>query len=273
MPPPNFPNGMLQLQLPSSSRLEHAQLPIAPSLDPLRRGTPLRASNYALPAPDMPVTSSDADSACETCTDYSQGQPIMASNSGQSNGAAWNPAALLNPRHTPRPQLTPRRPDSAPTVRHTPSSELGFNFSTPDNTSSIGPPTAPASSSQSTIASDVAQPSLSFSFASADDSVNTPGQGDTASSENTGMGSMIERMNNVRDRAFAPPPKKRRVDVPGELSARKPGGPGGLGEYIKEESIDLTVSPKPASNTVDLTEGRPRPWIQLPRRALDGLCY
>lgn len=183
----------------------------------------------------------------------------MVSNSGQGNGAAWNPAALLNPRHGPLPQPTPRRPDSAPTARHTPSSELGFNFLTPDNFSSIGPPTAPASSSQSTIASDVAQPSLSFSFASPDDPTNTPWQGDPASSDNTGMGSMIERMNNVRDRAFAPPPKKRRVDMPGESSLRNPGGSGGLGEYIKEQSIDLTASPKPVSDTVDLTEGRLKP--------------
>lgn len=189
----------------------------------------------------------------------------MVSNSNQSNGAAWNPAALLNPRHAPRPQPTSWRPDTTSAARQTPSSELGFNFSTPEYFSSIGPPTIPASSSQSTIASDVAQPSLSFSFASPDDSANTPGQGDSASSENTGMGSMIERMNNVRDRAFAPPPKKRRVDLPGgESSARNPGGSGGLGEYIKEQSIDLTVSPKPVSNTVDLTEGRPKLSISTP---------
>lgn len=83
------------------------------------------------------------------------------------------------------------------------------------------------------------------------------------------MGSMIERMNNVRDRAFAPPPKKRKMATPGgEPSAKKPTGPGLLGEHLKEQSVDLTISPKRVPNTVDLTDGKLSPSMLAVRRGL-----
>ena len=71
------------------------------------------------------------------------------------------------------------------------------------------------------------------------------------------MGSMIERMNNVRDRAFAPPSKKRKFGEPNnEPNAKKLAGSGMLGEHVKEQSVDLTTSPARISNMVDLTDGR-----------------
>ena len=90
------------------------------------------------------------------------------------------------------------------------------------------------------------------------------------------MGGMIERMNNVRDRAFAPPSKKRKTGTPdGEPRAKKPAGSGMLGEHVKEQSVDLTNSPMRLSNTVDLTDGRPNllsPALLLSAVALTTLC-
>ncbi|KAM0325499.1 hypothetical protein ACHAQA_007486 [Verticillium albo-atrum] len=75
-----------------------------------------------------------------------------------------------------------------------------------------------------------------------------------------GLGSMIERMNGVQDRAYAPQIKRRKVDTPeadAEINGKKGmsgGGSGMLGAYVQEkrEEGQKNGSAKPMQ-TVDLT--------------------
>lgn len=189
----------------------------------------------------------------ETYADDSEGQSIFMSNPSHSNGAAtWNPAALLDPRRAARPQTAPSLPEPTPASQRT----TPCGFDTSENSSLSGLPAASPSSGPTTAGPNSSQPSLSFSFTSPDDSTDSPGGRDPASSEGAGMGSMIEHMNNVQDRAFAPPPKKRKIGKPNGEPNAKLAGHGILGEHIKEQSVDLTASPPRTSNTVDLTDGK-----------------
>lgn len=252
MPPPNLPNGTppphpLPLSLPA-----HTQLPLAPSHSPQHPGSAHARTTPSYMLPNI----LEAGHAREPYADDSEGQSIFMSNPSQSNGAPWEPAALLDPRRAARPQTAPRRPDPTPIAQRTPS----YGFGSSESSSFGGPHATTPLSGRSTTGPDTSQTSLSFSFTSPDDPTDSPGPGGSASSEAAGMGGMIERMNNVQDRAFAPPPKKRKFGEPDSgPNAKKLGGSGMLGEHIKEQSVDLTNSPARISNTVDLTDGRLNP--------------
>ncbi|KAJ9131553.1 SNF2 family domain-containing protein [Pleurostoma richardsiae] len=152
-------------------------------------------------------------------------------------------------------------------------------------------PKAPASSSASSAArSRQSRPmqngagtadSLTFQFSSTSDapspqdpaprhSADLLGHGRQHSSTlPQGMGSMIERMNNVEDRAFAPAPKRRRIEEDVERSQAiqlpRSGGSGILGQYMRDKRQEGRATPSVAEGesvptvtrveSVDLTGG------------------
>ncbi|SPO05936.1 related to helicase-like transcription factor protein [Cephalotrichum gorgonifer] len=248
MPSPKLPNGISISQPPSMPRPAHDHFPITPSHTPLIDSAyPYEpALTLAHPTlhnpPALPATAFAHDPHTGNSADHSPGQSIFVPNSPQSNGTPWNPAALLDPRRS-RPQTAPRRPEPTPANPQPPLDGLGFDFLTPENSASKGPLTAPSPFARPATTPEIIQPPISFSFTSPDDPAYSSGFGDSASSEGTGMGGMIERMNNVRERAFAPPPKKRRVDVAhGEANTTRPTGSGG--------DDDVQVVAKPGDEEV-----------------------
>ncbi|PKS08899.1 hypothetical protein jhhlp_003512 [Lomentospora prolificans] len=194
-----------------------------------------------------------------------QGRSIFVPpTSSQTNGAApWSAAALLAPRSAGRQQPIPRRNGSSSSqAQPPPSIEPSFLFSTPEIPNMAEPSPANSIPFSTPLSSDLAQQSFSFTFDSPEQSIDLTTPGVALSSASAGMGGMIERMNNLQERAFVvPPSKKRRVDeVVDPSNAKKAmitGGGGMLGEAVRNQT---TASNVPALNgngaqTVDLTEG------------------
>lgn len=150
---------------------------------------------------------------------------------------AWNPAALLQPtsnrnsngaRPSPGMQTPPishDRPDSDS------NGSVVFQFATTNDSASDAVP-----SGASTPASGHMQP------------VN-------------GVGSFLERMNNVQNRASIPQAKRRKVDedmqglsASADQQSTRAGG-SMLGGYIKEQQSRGTSTPASDTMMVDLTNG------------------
>ncbi|KAI0542995.1 SNF2 family N-terminal domain-containing protein [Xylaria digitata] len=78
-------------------------------------------------------------------------------------------------------------------------------------------------------------------------------------SSSNGFGTMIERMNNVEYRTFAPPQTKRRKLEPENGFEMKPGfgagGSGILGQHIAEKRDEFKQAASTQVETVDLTSG------------------
>lgn len=151
----------------------------------------------------------------------------------------WNAQALLNPRKAPAPALSTPKNDSPNSQTNGFAGQNGnnmvFQFSTPsdvptDNTSSRVP-----SSASTPLTDDQASPHMAA----------------------TGMGRMIEQMNDVQDRSTVPQPKRRKVESPdpGSSSFGRAGGAGMLGSYVKEKREEGQQSTSNGNGqTVDLTE-------------------
>ncbi|TDZ65081.1 DNA repair protein RAD5A [Colletotrichum trifolii] len=175
----------------------------------------------------------------------------MASPNG-SNGRAtyatnyqpqtWNAQSLLAPRSQAAPSSVARRssPNSqalanrtAPTS-HGANNAVVFQFASPNDT--------PSESLTPHMASGASTP-----------------VGDGRASP-YGMANVIERMNNVQDRASVPQPKRRKVDTPeSDVDNKKftgGGGSGILGAYVKDKQEEgKKERPNVYTQTVDLTEG------------------
>ncbi|CRK33389.1 hypothetical protein BN1708_001067 [Verticillium longisporum] len=107
--------------------------------------------------------------------------------------------------------------------------------------------------------SDMSNDSLPSSVPSTSSTPATDGRS-TPNGQMQGLGGMIERMNGVQDRAYAPAIKRRKVDTPeadAEVTGKKgmtSGGSGVLGAYVKEkrEEAQQNGTARP-THTVDLT--------------------
>ncbi|CRK22998.1 hypothetical protein BN1708_013576 [Verticillium longisporum] len=107
--------------------------------------------------------------------------------------------------------------------------------------------------------SDMSNDSLPSSVPSTSSTPATDGRS-TPNGQVQGLGGMIERMNGVQDRAYAPAIKRRKVDTPeadAEVTGKKgmtSGGSGVLGAYVKEkrEEAQQNGTARP-THTVDLT--------------------
>ncbi|EGY18824.1 transcription termination factor 2 [Verticillium dahliae VdLs.17] len=107
--------------------------------------------------------------------------------------------------------------------------------------------------------SDMSNDSLPSSVPSTSSTPATDGRS-TPNGQVQGLGGMIERMNGVQDRAYAPAIKRRKVDTPeadAEMTGKKgmtSGGSGVLGAYLKEkrEEAQQNGTARP-THTVDLT--------------------
>ncbi|CAI0649927.1 unnamed protein product [Colletotrichum noveboracense] len=171
----------------------------------------------------------------------------------------WNAQALLAPRsyasststarrNSPKPQTLATR--AAP-MNHNANNAMVFQFASPNDT--------PSESLTPSMASGASTPVL--------DGGASP----------YGMGSVIERMNHVQDRAAAPQPKRRKVDTPeSDADSNKKtmagGGSGMLGAYVKEKQDEgKKEGPQAPTQTVDLTGGDDVVMVANPGN--EEVCY
>ncbi|KAF4774190.1 SNF2 family domain-containing protein [Colletotrichum scovillei] len=180
----------------------------------------------------------------------------------QPQTQSWNAQALLNPRsyavsnaasrrNSPKPQHLSNR--STPGNQNTTNNPVVFQFASPNDTTSE---------------------SLTPSITSG---ASTPVHDGGISPY--GMANMIERMNDVQDRAAAPLPKRRKVDTPdpeSDADNKKKMGPAGsgmLGAYVKEKQDEgKKENSKVSTQTVDLTEeGDDVVMVEDP--ATEEVCY
>ncbi|KAK1699732.1 SNF2 family domain-containing protein [Colletotrichum godetiae] len=197
----------------------------------------------------------------------------MASPNG-SNGRAnyinaqpqtqsWNAQTLLNPRSYAASNAASRR--NSPKPQHL------ANRSTPGNHNATNNPVV----FQFASPNDTTSESLTPSFTSG---ASTPVNDGGISPY--GMANMIERMNDVQDRAAAPLPKRRKFDTPdpesdADSNKKKmgPAGSGMLGAYVKEKQDEgKKENSKVSTQTVDLTEeGDDLVMVEDP--ATEEVCY
>lgn len=159
-------------------------------------------------------------------------------NSSRSGAMpAWNPAALLQPG---------RKSQSTTDVRSATSSHMSSPISRERSNSE-------------------ASNSMVFQFASAYDSASdalhsgasTPGNLTPVTSH--GIGSWVERVNNVQSRSLAPQAKRRKVEDGSELNQGNNmpvrSGSGLLGGYVKDQRKDADGAAATQAAMVDLTNG------------------
>ncbi|KAL0944274.1 SNF2 family domain-containing protein [Colletotrichum truncatum] len=168
------------------------------------------------------------------------GRATLATN---AQPQTWNAQALLAPRsyaasstgvrrNSPKSQSLASR--TAPTNHNNTNNAVVFQFASPNDT--------PSESMTPVMAS----------------GASTPGY--DGGVPPYGMGNVIERMNNVQDRASAPQPKRRKFDTPESDADNKKvmsaGGSGMLGAYVKErQEQGKSENSKVSTQTVDLTGG------------------
>ncbi|KAI0009724.1 SNF2 family N-terminal domain-containing protein [Xylariaceae sp. FL0662B] len=141
-----------------------------------------------------------------------------------------NPALLLNPKGYTVPSA-PRNAPGRQINGSADSAALEFQFSNPNDSFTSA-----------------SQPSFH-------QPVHTNGQ---STPPITGFGDMIDRMNNVEQRAFTPQPKRRKLEAENDNGAQRgfgSGGNGAIGQHIKERKEDsVTKLPTKPVETVDLTD-------------------
>ncbi|KAI1075619.1 SNF2 family N-terminal domain-containing protein [Whalleya microplaca] len=180
----------------------------------------------------------------------------MASNHhspGPTNPASrlnLNPALLLNPRGYTASQPTKDAPGRAANGSADPA-PVEFQFSRPDDGFT------------------------NTSQASFDQPFYTNGH---STPPTNGYSDMIDRMNNVEQRAFIPQPKRRKLeseDSNGSQHGFGSGGSGAIGQYIREKREDSVTQPlMKRVETVDLTdaaEDNDVVVLQAPRD--EEVCY
>ncbi|KAF6821541.1 SNF2 family domain-containing protein [Colletotrichum sojae] len=194
----------------------------------------------------------------------------MASPNGSNSRASlatnvqpqtWNAQALLAPRshaasssaarrNSPKPQVLANR--TVPPNHTNTNNAVVFEFASPNDT--------PTESMTPIMVS----------------GASTPARDGGASPY--GLGNMIERMNDVQDRASAPQPKRRKFDTPESDADNKKamaggGGGGVLGSYVKEKQEQgKEENSKVSTQTVDLTEGDDD-VVMVEDPANEEVCY
>ena len=152
---------------------------------------------------------------------------------------SWNPAALLQPGR--------RQPNN---------SRLG--------TPSSNPASPHPFMQRERADSESSNGNAIFQFATTTDSASdipsgpsTPGSVTPVSS---GLGSWIERVNNVQARSAIPHPKRRKVDELGQdgntTSIPTRNGGGGLGDYVRDQQQQADGTVGTQAMMVDLTAGK-----------------
>lgn len=237
----NEPNGTAR---PSSTLL--TPLPSSPSPESHKR------ARTASPAPrpvTLPQTPSPNQSRHDTHIDTNQGQSSVPRPTPHiAQLPAWDPASLLDPKAfvvppqaNAQPQPTRPSPNNAThadpvTIQFSTRGPLDFQFSTPGLSEYHAHPSRPPSAD---------------SFA----------QSQPYTGQN-GIGTMIERMNNVQDRSSVPVPKRRKVEqglegVNGKQAGFHGSSSGMLGEYMKQNQQEGQAGPSFAQFApLDLTSGR-----------------
>lgn len=163
-----------------------------------------------------------------------------------ASGLGLNPAMLLNPRgYAAATRTNNESGQSTPTSGLQRSSgstaSLDFHFSSPNGGTPSGASTPP---------------SFIHAHSGTSESHST--------SPVNGLGSMLERLNNVQDRTIAPHPKRRKLetieldDSADEQQNRNSFGSGGsgvLGQHVKDKRGEAAKTPSLSRmDTVDLTE-------------------
>lgn len=152
---------------------------------------------------------------------------------------SWNPAALLQPGR-----------------RQTSTSRLG--------TPSSNPASPLPSVLRDRADSDSSTSGQIFQFANAADSASDIPSGASTPGSMTpvsGVGSWIERVNNVQARPALPNPKRRKVDEygdDGKTTTTMPtrNGGGGLGDYVRDQERQANGAIATQAMMVDLTSGK-----------------
>ncbi|KAI2469954.1 SNF2 family N-terminal domain-containing protein [Annulohypoxylon bovei var. microspora] len=158
-----------------------------------------------------------------------------------------NPALLLNPKGYSAPSPSPRQNASSQAFNGSSNTaDLEFQFSNPQD-----------------------------GFASTSQYTHTNGQALPQSHDFDGM---IDRMNNVEQRAFAPQSKRRRLeaeDSPDPMRAFGNGGGGDMGQYIKENRYAADYQlPTNRVETVDLTDAAEENEVMMLQSAREEeVCY
>ncbi|KAI0020556.1 SNF2 family N-terminal domain-containing protein [Xylariomycetidae sp. FL0641] len=189
----------------------------------------------------------------------------MASNQ-QSNGFNFMADSslvtpTLTPAYDPAALLNPRAAAASAAARH------GFNQP------SELPDASPSVEFQFT------SPSGSYDLSSdpnlPDRSVRPDGH---AGADLNGAGGMIEQLNNVEDRTFAPQQKRRKLDNDHGGDSRRGFGSGGngvMGQYVKDKRQEAARGPSLApAETVDLTDAMEENdvvEVQAPKD--EEICY
>ncbi|KAI1180728.1 SNF2 family N-terminal domain-containing protein [Nemania sp. FL0916] len=92
-----------------------------------------------------------------------------------------------------------------------------------------------------------------------------------------GLGTMIERVNNVEHRSLAPPQHKRRKVLTGDdLELNPTFGPGGSGiltHHMKEERAEPKTVRTTQVETVDLTSGNEGDVVEIRPPIEEEVCY
>ncbi|KAL1883815.1 hypothetical protein VTK73DRAFT_8351 [Phialemonium thermophilum] len=155
----------------------------------------------------------------------------------------WSAAALLNPKNPVTNSSKPRTPTPQARSLTSPpnySTPLDFQFSTA-NDATVRP-----------------QNNLSYH----DQHEAGPAAG-TVLPQRPGLGSFVERMNNVQDRSDVPQPKRRKTEnendatmAPNTTASFHSAAGGMLGQYAREKQEEGRSAPSTRRiETVDLTEG------------------
>ncbi|POR34601.1 Putative SWI/SNF-related matrix-associated actin-dependent regulator [Tolypocladium paradoxum] len=174
---------------------------------------------------------------------------------------SWNAAALLQPS---------RRANSAVDLRSSGSNQsLAGQYQALRDRSNTAAPE-----------------SMVFQFASANEAsssgppsdASTPSNGDVPSAN--GVGTWIERMNNVQSRSSVPQAKRRKTEDGQDFAARTSNipvrsGSGVLGEYVKERRNEANGQglPQTQTLTVDLTDGNDDDDMVVSDPKDEEVCY
>jgi hypothetical protein len=181
----------------------------SPSLTalPTRNNVPLAHNNFGWegrPQSNVPRTAN--------------GMPAFAS------GSQWTPADLLNPRGFSQPQQR-QRPENVSYNNNNSAPQLAFQFDSPGGTP---PPSYHAHPPQQNH----------YNRQNGQNGFAGYANGNGEMAMGMGMGNLLERMHNVRDRTMVPQ-KRRKVEDPADRR-RNPefnggSGSGVLGSYMKEK--------------------------------------
>ncbi|KAI1142211.1 SNF2 family N-terminal domain-containing protein [Hypoxylon sp. FL0543] len=159
-----------------------------------------------------------------------------------------NPALLLNPKSysASSPPVQQNAPSRPPLNGSNIPADVEFHFSNPQD-----------------------------GFATAAQPIYTNGH---AATQPNNFGDMIDRMNNVEQRTFAPQTKRRRVEPEDSIdpvNAFRNGGSGDLGQYVRDkrqEAASQQFSTKRVE-AVDLTDAGENDLMMLQAPKEEEVCY